>query len=65
MVNVEMVGKRRTSSLLITIHNGVYNDRFKMLTHNAQTRHNDGKKIELIRPRCKEIQYIYGYHPLE
>ena len=56
MVNVEMVDKRRTTSLLTIIHNGVNNNKFEMLNHEVQTRYNDGKKIDLIRPRNEQVR---------
>ena len=56
LINVDLIGKRRTSRLLTTIHNGVNKNKFTMLNHDIRTRHNDGLKIELLRPRNELVR---------
>ena len=56
LVNVEMIDKRRTSSLLTIVHRGIDDNKFDMLEHNIQTRHNDGRKIDLIWPRNEHVR---------
>ena len=56
LVKVESVGKRRVYNLLTIIHKGVKNNKFNMLNHNVNTRHNDGHKIDLIRPRNEHVR---------
>ena len=53
MVNVDLVDKSRTYNLLT--HRSVKADKFKMLDHQANTRYNDGNKIELIQPRNEQV----------
>ena len=55
LVNVDLIDKRRTSRLLTMVHSGVINTKFVMLNHDIHTRHNDGLKIELIRPRNEHV----------
>ena len=56
LVNVDLVQERRTYNLLTMIHKRVKADKFKMLDHQANTRYNDGYKIELIRPRNEQVR---------
>ena len=56
LVKVDFVDKRRTYNLLTMIHNGVKNNKYKMLDHNINTRYNDGYKIDLIRPRNEHVR---------
>ena len=56
MVNVDLVDERRTYNLLTMTHRRVKADKFKMLDHQANTRYNDGNKIELIRPRNEQVR---------
>ena len=56
LVNVDLVQERRTYNLLTMIHRRVKADKFKMLDHQANTRYNDGYKIELIRLRNEQVR---------
>ena len=56
MVNVEMIAQRRTKNLLSLVHSGVLKDKFNMINHDVHTRHNDGLKIDLIRPRNEQVR---------
>ena len=56
MVNVDLVDERRTYNLLTMTHRRVKAGKFKMLDHQANTRYNDGYKIELVRPRNEQVR---------
>ena len=56
LVNVNMVDKRRTKCLLTVIHRGVQDKKYNMLDHGVNTRFNDGKKINLIKPRNETVR---------
>ena len=56
LTNAEFVDKRRTSWILSIIHSGVKKGRFNMLDHDVHTRHNDGLKIDLLRPRNEHVR---------
>ena len=62
LVNVEMVDKR-TNCLLIAIHRGVQGEKYTMVDHGVNTRFNDGKKINLLKPRNDTVRKslsVYG-----
>ena len=52
LANVEFVDKRRIINIL-TIVQG---DNFDMIEHGVNTRFNDGKKINLLKPRNETVR---------
>ena len=56
LVNVDMVDKRRTNCLLTAIHRGVLGEKYTMVDHGVNTRFNDGKKINLLKPRYDTVR---------
>ena len=56
LVKVHYVNERRAYGLLTMIHNGVKNNKFRMLDHDVNKRYNDGYKIDLIRPRNEHVR---------
>ena len=55
-VNVDVVDKRRTKCLSTVIHRGVQDKKYNMLDHGVNTTFNDGKKINLIKPRNDTVR---------
>ena len=56
LVNVDMVDQRRKKCLVTVIQRAVLDKKYNMLDHGVNTRFNDGKKINLIKPRNDTVR---------
>ena len=56
MLNLDFVDKRRNIQLLTLVRSHVLENKFPMVNHERETRHNDGLKIKLPIPKNQQVK---------